>query len=70
MDAASTDACIGLLDEAGLREPVMDSLLSAIGRHLERRAAGAYQVGALVFSNGYGLLGMTEGAKELMEAWK
>ena len=70
MDAATTDACIGLLDEAGLREPVTDSLLSAIGRHLERRAAGAYQVGAVVFSNVYGLLGMTEGAKELMETWK
>ena len=70
MDAATTDACIELLDGAGLRGAVMDSLLDAIGRHLERRAAGAYQVGAVVFSNVYGLLGMTEGAKEMVEAWK
>ena len=70
MDAATTDACIELLDGAGLREPVMDSLLKAIGRHLERRAAGAYQVGAVVFSNVYSLLGMTEGTKEMVEAWK
>lgn len=70
MDAATTDACIELLDTAGLREPVLDSLLAAIGRHLERRAAGAYQVGAVMFSNVYGLLGMTEGAKEMLKTWR
>ena len=70
MDSATTDACIELLDSAGLREPVMKRLLDAIQLHLERRAAGAYDIGAVVFSNAYGLLGLTERAKEILEGWK
>ena len=69
MDAATTDRCVELLDADGLREAVMQSLLDAIQSHLERRAAGAYAVGAVVFSNVYGLLGMTERARELLEGW-
>lgn len=69
MDCVSSDACIAVLDGAGLREEVLDSLLSAIQNHLDRRAAGAFQAGAVVFSNQYGLLGHTRRAKELMEQW-
>lgn len=70
MNAATTDACIGLLDRAGLREAVTASLLDAIQLHLERRAAGAYQIGAVMFSNVYGPLGQTKQAKEILEGWK
>lgn len=70
MAAATTDACIGLLDQAGLRRAVMDSLLDAIQLHLERRAAGAYAIGAVMFSNVYGPLGQTDRAKEILEGWK
>lgn len=69
MDCATSDACIAVLDGVGLREEVLDSLLSAIQGHLDRRAAGAFTVGAVVFSNQYGLLGRTSQAKELMEQW-
>lgn len=69
MDCAASDACIAVLDGAGLREEVLDSLLSAIQTHLDRRAAGAFAVGAILFSNQYGPLGRTQGAKELMEQW-
>ncbi|MFR6186567.1 MAG: hypothetical protein ACLUJG_14285 [Lawsonibacter sp.] len=48
----------------------MDSLLEAVQRHLERRAAEQFSVGAVLFSNQYGLLGMTRGAKEILEAWQ
>ncbi|MEY8387530.1 cobalt-precorrin-5B (C(1))-methyltransferase CbiD [Oscillospiraceae bacterium 38-13] len=70
MDAASADGCIAILDEAGLREAVLGSMLSAAGKRLARRAAGAYRVGALWFSNEYGPLGRTEGTEEVIEAWK
>lgn len=70
LDAATTDACIALLDEAGLRAPVLDSLLRAVERHLVRRAAGAYRVGAVLFSNEYGLLGRTASAAEMLAEWK
>ena len=53
-----------------LREAVMQSLLAAIQTHLERRANGAYRVGALLFSNQYGLLGRTDTAVELLRQWK
>lgn len=69
MDAATTDACLVLLDQAGLRRAVLDSLLGAIQLHLERRAAGAYQIGAVVFSNVYGPLGRTGGAEKILEGW-
>ena len=69
MDCTTSDACIAALDKAGLREAVLGSLLSAVQDHLDRRVAGAFQVGAVVFSNQYGLLGRTSQAKELMDAW-
>lgn len=69
MSAATADACIELLDRAGLRRAVLDSLLSAVQLHLERRAAGSYQIGAVLFSNVYGLLGRTRQAEEILERW-
>jgi cobalt-precorrin-5B (C1)-methyltransferase len=70
MACATSDACIALLDAHDLRQPVLDSLLAAIQLHLDRRGAGAYAVGAILFSNEYGLLGRTQGAKEIMDTWK
>lgn len=69
MAAATTDACIELLLRAGLWDAVRLRLLAAIQMHLERRAAGRYAVGAVLFSNVYGELGKTDGAKELLAAW-
>lgn len=70
MDAATTDACLDILDGAGLRAPVLESILAAIQMHLDRRAGGAFRVGAVLFSNQHGPLGETETAKELMAAWQ
>ena len=67
--AATTDACVELLDAARLREPVMAGMLEAIQRHLDRRAAGAFRVGAILFSNQFGPLGQTATAKEFLQTW-
>ena len=69
MEAASSDACIALLDGAGLREAVLGGILGAIQTHLDRRAAGAFRTGAVLFSNQYGLLGKTTGAEEILAEW-
>ena len=69
-DCSTSDACIAVLDRAGLRETVLDSLLSAIQDHLDRRVSGTIHVGAVVFSNQYGLLGRTRRAGELIDRWK
>ncbi len=70
MDAATTDACLDILDAANLREPVMHSLLSAIQLHLDRRAAEVFAVGAVLFSNQSGPLGQTEMADTLLKKWE
>ena len=70
MDAATTDACLDILDAAQLRELVMASLLTAIQLHLDRRAAGAFKVGAVLFSNRNGPLGQTKTADTLLKLWK
>ena len=70
MTAATTDAAIPMLDGEGLRQPVMDSLMTAIQRYLERRVRGGCRVGALMFSNEYGLLGRTHTVEELMQLWQ
>lgn len=65
MDAVTTDAAFELLREADLLEPCMYTLVSRLGEHLSRRAAGRLQVEAVMFSNAFGLLGMTDGAEAL-----
>jgi len=70
MEAATADACIAVLDRAGLRQAVLDRLLAAIQDHLDRRAAGAFQTGAVLFSNEYGPLGRTAGAAEIIKRWE
>ena len=69
-NAATTDACLEILDTAGLREPVLQSLLAAIQLHLDRRAGGAFRVGAVLFSNQHGPLGATDTAAQLLNEWK
>ena len=69
-DAATTDACIGILDRAGLRDEVMTRLIRRIEMYLSRRAAGAFRSGAIVFSNRFGFLGEMEGAKAIINARK
>ena len=69
MACPTADACLALLEQAGLREKVLTSLLEAIQRHLSQRVGEACSVGAVVFSNEYGLLGETRQAGELKRRW-
>ncbi len=70
MAAATTDAGFDLLKEAGLLEPVAESLLSAIQDQLSRRAGEKVRIGAVLFSNVHGTLGKTEEAKLMLSEWK
>ena len=65
----TSDACLTLLEDAGLIAPVMESLLDAVQRHLSRRAE-EMRVGAVIFSNTRGLLGMTEQAERMIREWR
>ena len=70
MDAATTDACIEILDEAGIREQVIDSIMHAVQAKLEHRVKGQFRIGAITFSNVYGQLGITEDAKAILQSWR
>jgi len=70
MDAATTDACIEILDEAGIRGPVIESIMSAVQQKLEHRVKDNYRIGAIMFSNVYGQLGMTDHAKAILHGWE
>ena len=70
MDAATTDACIDILDREELRGAVIGSILGSIQQKLDHRVSGAYRIGAVMFSNVYGLLGMTDTASEILKEWE
>ena len=69
MRQVTTDGCLEILDQAGMREAVLKSILEAVQEHLDLRAAGRMTVGAVLFSNVYGTLGMTEKAEKLLDDW-
>ena len=58
MSAATTDACLEILDREGMRDAVMNSLMTAICGHVSKRVSGKYRIHVLVFSNVFGILGI------------
>ena len=70
MDAATTDACIEVLDEAGIRGETIESIMHAVQGKLEHRVKGNYRIGAIMFSNVYGQLGITEEGKDILKNWE
>lgn len=70
MGAATADACLEILEREHLREPVINSILQAMQTHLQRRVGDGCTIGAVVFSNQFGLLGITRPAKEILQQWQ
>lgn len=62
--AATTDACLDLLETAGLKAEVMETVGEAIDLQLRRRASEHYEVAAIVFSNVHGVLYLSPQLKE------
>lgn len=67
--APTTDACLELLDKAGLREAVLQRLVAAMAGHVQRRAGENCRAGIMMFSNQYDLLGLSDTAKEILAQW-
>ena len=70
MEAATTDACVEILEESGIREPVLQSIMNAVQDKLEHRVKGNYRIGAMMFSNVYGRLGITDEGRKIMQKWE
>ena len=69
MEQVSCDGCLALLEDAGLREPVMASLTAAMQRALQHRC-GDMTAGVVCFSLVYGLLGQSAEAQTLLKKWR
>ena len=69
MKEVTSDGCLRVLEEAGLRSAVIESLLKAVQEHIERRAGGM-RIGALMFSLEAGFLGETEEAERMLSEWR
>ncbi len=68
MTAVTTDEAIAILEKAGIKETVLSSITERIDFHLKQRTYNKMKVGAMVFSQQYGLLGKTPDADKLMKA--
>ena len=69
-DCMTTDACLDVVESAGVKNQVLDRLAHAIQYQLEHRAGDKMDMGAVIFSNKTGLLACTDNAKRLMDDWK
>lgn len=66
IECVNTEEMLMLLDGWGLRDAVIKGLCEKIHFHLNRRGGGM-KCGAILFSEGYGCLGQTAYAAELLE---
>lgn len=66
MTAKTTDACIEILEEENKKEIVMEKIIHSAQEHLSYRVSDKAKVGVLLFSNVYGILGMSDEARELL----
>ncbi len=66
-ESVMTDDMLTILEEAGLRNRVMESVMGKIERNIEERRFGQTRTGVIVFSKEYGVLGMTSEAEKLLD---
>lgn len=67
MDASTADASLAILQKTDIYEEVLQSLAQATQQRIERRVAGAYSIGVVVFSNQYGELYRTADTDIIMK---
>lgn len=68
LETNTTDEALNIMDRAGVRDKAMELACEQIRYHLQKRAEGALKTEAVIFNTVFGLLGMTKGAGELIEA--
>ena len=66
MACVAVDEAISILEKANLREAVIASVMEKMEEHLKRRAGPDLEIGAVMFTEKYGLLGKTGEADALL----
>lgn len=67
LKCVTTDEAIAILESSKVMEKTMEHVMEKIQYYLNRRAYETIEIGAIIFSNQYGILGQTENAKELLQ---
>ena len=67
LDCVTTEAALDILKKSDMLESTMKQLMIRIEDVLQRRSSGKIRIGAIVFSNEYGILGKTKAADSLLE---
>ena len=68
LEAGTTDEALAVIDRYGILKQTMAIVMEKIQFYLDHRSYEQILLGAVVFSNVYGLLGQTRDALKLMEA--
>lgn len=66
-DCVTTEAALDVLDQAGILEPVTESVINSIQEQIDRRTGGALRAEVIMFSSVRGELAQTAGAKALLQ---
>ncbi len=66
----TTDDAIKILKEEGILEPVMKRIVDKAMFYVNHRLQDDIETGIIIFSNEHGLLGMSENAEALVQAFK
>ena len=69
-DALTTDEAIKILQREKLLDPVMTKIMERIDYYMQHRVHEKVKTGAIMFSNVYGVLGLTKDAQELINLQK
>ncbi|MDD3168999.1 MAG: cobalt-precorrin-5B (C(1))-methyltransferase CbiD [Eubacteriales bacterium] len=67
LDCVTTEDAITVLDQAGIREETLQSVLRKLDLRIRARVHYSLKIGAILFSNQYGYLGETVEAAEVKE---
>ncbi len=70
MGATTADACVGILEESGLREPILLRIGAAIENQLDRRLNGRARAEYIMFTERFGVLSQSAGAQALCKVLK
>lgn len=66
----TTEEAMGVLGEAGIREAVMEDMVSRIQEQMNRWGQGKTDIQVLTFSSVYGILGMSRSCGPMIEEWR
>ncbi len=69
-EAPTTEEMLKILDEIGLKEKTMESIMKEIEYHMEHRIHGQMEFGVVVFSERFGLVGKTRSAEALIKDFR